>query len=1238
MKNTHLRISGRSLLLCASKLVVFVLFAVSVGQSQAAILAWSGNGATTNWNDSGNWGFAGTPTNGDTLIFPGSQPGMTNYNNIPGLTLNQIRFAGVGGGYAIQGNAFTLTNNIEGTNSSGSANVIVNDILFNLDQIIHVTSSVTLSGALSGPVGIVKTGSGTLTLAGGTANTFTGDMTVAAGTLVMGKFGTPGVSVAVANSLIVSNGAVARLTAPWQLYQPYRSLAFSTTLYPNSLLDLNGFNEWLSQVNMCGAQITTGVGVLDLSGNITVISNATVGSVISGNLTLYSYSTCTNNIITNTGSGFTPDLLISATVASSSTNVLIKSGPGVVELRSSSNTYTGATIINGGVLTIDYANGLGNTNSPAVVTPGGSLYLSNNITVSTKPLFLSGAGYSLAALAGFGTNSWTGNIMLTGDGSVAAPSPNNILTLPGIISGPGGLTTAGSGIVELNGLGANTFSGKTTVASGTLELDKVLEVTAVAGDLDIYGILRLEQDYQITNGANVTVESGGLFDFQTFSTPAATLGGAGNVTFGTNGYLTLYGSGNSTFSGVMSGVGFSGGYTLGKVGTGTLTLSGNNNFSAGSIQVNNGGLVVNGSQPGIPVNVASAASLSGTGSVGVVNSSGTVIVGNPTNGVGLLDSGNVTFNGGSKVNFELTGPIAGSQYSQLGVNGNVSISTTTLNLFFNFTNPVTTGQTFTLINNGGSMPIGGTFNGFPEGSLIATNGYFFRLSYLGNDGNDMVLTLTNVPGASAGYAVTSGNGSGGIDPNSCNYLSLVISNQTGTPMTGVSATLASETPNVFVTQPFSSYPTVPGNGTSGNAALFQLATTTNFTCGTPINLNLIIATASHGSFILPITLPSGSPAIVPSRYDVSVITNIPDIGTIQSTNTVSGFVGQIAKVAVSLWLTHPVDSDLTLSLIAPNGASVTLVSDTGSGANFGSACSPDADRTTFDDSGPISIGAGSPPFVGTFRPQSPLSALNGSAANGNWRLQVTDSVGGSVGALRCWSLFLYPLTCPSGGGVCELCPNVTIMGATGPASPTQYNYAIFNANPSVCGVQKTCPGTFTNGPVAEDTYTFRNGPSNACITVTVENDANNNGAMLATVYSLGFDPANPDKCANYLADAGYPIYNGHPVQTFSFNATSNEVFLINLVSDIEGNGVPYRLTVTGGDCRPELNITPAGGNQVQLDWTTAAANYTLETTNQVPSGPANWPVVTNVPSVINSKYVVTNSAPVGSKFYRLHNP
>jgi len=54
------------------------------------------------------------------------------------------------------------------------------------------------------------------------------------------------------------------------------------------------------------------------------------------------------------------------------------------------------------------------------------------------------------------------------------------------------------------------------------------------------------------------------------------------------------------------------------------------------------------------------------------------------------------------------------------------------------------GQSFVLINNDGADPVNGIFNGLPEGSVITLNSvYQFVLSYIGGNGNDVVLTSLN---------------------------------------------------------------------------------------------------------------------------------------------------------------------------------------------------------------------------------------------------------------------------------------------------------------------------------------------------------------------------------------------------------------------------------------------------------------------------------------------------------------
>src|SRR5262249_20923782 len=153
--------------------------------ANANTFSWSGGGATANWSDSGNWGFAGVPGNGDTVVFPAAQPRWVNTNNIAGLVLAQIRFAGASGGYAIYGNPIAVTTGIEATNSAG-ANVINNNITLGpADLPVNVGSGalLTLAGIVQGSAGVTKNGDGALTYACVVNNPYSGTTRVNAGTL-----------------------------------------------------------------------------------------------------------------------------------------------------------------------------------------------------------------------------------------------------------------------------------------------------------------------------------------------------------------------------------------------------------------------------------------------------------------------------------------------------------------------------------------------------------------------------------------------------------------------------------------------------------------------------------------------------------------------------------------------------------------------------------------------------------------------------------------------------------------------------------------------------------------------------------------------------------------------------------------------------------------------------------------------------------------------------------------------
>ena len=128
---------------------------------------------------------------------------------------------------------------------------------------------------------------------------------------------------------------------------------------------------------------------------------------------------------------------------------------------------------------------------------------------------------------------------------------------------------------------------------------------------------------------------------------------------------------------------------------------------------------------------------------------------------------------------------------------------------------------------------------------------------------------------------------------------------------------------------------------------------------------------------------------------------LPDVTTTTSTLTVAPIAGNptVVSVRVGLNLTHTFDSDLRITLIAPNNTQVVLSNRNGGGGQ-------NYTGTFFDDSASTAIAAGTPPFTGSFRPESPLSAFAGGPASGTWRLQIEDLANVDVGTLLNWTLEL----------------------------------------------------------------------------------------------------------------------------------------------------------------------------------------------------------------------------------------
>jgi len=115
----------------------------------------------------------------------------------------------------------------------------------------------------------------------------------------------------------------------------------------------------------------------------------------------------------------------------------------------------------------------------------------------------------------------------------------------------------------------------------------------------------------------------------------------------------------------------------------------------------------------------------------------------PGNSPGKLSTGNIVLNSGTTFNVDIAGATAGTQYDQLAVTGTVDLGGATLTINASFT--PTSGQVIKIVDNDGTGDaVTGTFNGLPQNATVNVGGSICTISYVGGDGNDVVLKAPGV--------------------------------------------------------------------------------------------------------------------------------------------------------------------------------------------------------------------------------------------------------------------------------------------------------------------------------------------------------------------------------------------------------------------------------------------------------------------------------------------------------------
>jgi autotransporter-associated beta strand protein len=545
------------------------------GTVTRAVAKWS-NTSGGSWQTSGNW-IGSNFTNGIDVVADFSTLNLTADATVTldgNVTVGSLVF-----GDTTPSNNWILNTGTGGAltlrQSSGVPVITVNN------------QTATISATVMSGYGFTKNGSGTLAISN-TNDAIYGNITVNGGVLDItnGQLynGYAGTAV-----LTVNSGATLRLATwgSWYIGQNLGLLSGSA-----------------SSVVINGGTIDMGVASSDYNNrNFTIGAlGATLSVSLAGgfwDLGAGAGSLANPSSLTLTGSGGGEiDMAITGTGS------LTKNGSGGWSL-TGSNSYSGATAINGGTLNL--------TGSTVTLGSGTSAVTLANVAGAQLETFWwngttnVGTSFSIGSLAGGGALG--GNVFLGVQATMTVGTDNSSTTYAGVITGfpgwgSGGVTKVGMGTWTLTG--ANTYEDLTTINGGTLQL----------GD----------------------------------GTRDGSLASSGIVN---NAILVYNLSGASTYIGDIGGTG-----SLVKSGSGTLALSGSNTYT-GSTIVNAGTLIVSSGLGGTAsITVASGAALAGVGTI-----SGAVAVGNGatvTPGGQVIFSGTLSLAGGSILNLDLGSVGSGS--------------------------------------------------------------------------------------------------------------------------------------------------------------------------------------------------------------------------------------------------------------------------------------------------------------------------------------------------------------------------------------------------------------------------------------------------------------------------------------------------------------------------------------------------------------------------------------------------
>jgi autotransporter-associated beta strand protein len=482
-------------------LLILACLAAASPASAGTTTTWSGTAANNNWSTNGNWTTKPTTSGTFSLVYRGTPTRTTSTNDIGSVKIDSILFANTGATGStstfilsktsttpalslLNGATVTTTAATSGTLSDtiSSAIAFSGTGTFNIGSLHNLS----VTGTLSGGGSLVKTGAGELLLSG--ANDLAAlqidQGVVQANTTAFG--GITGLTVDIGSTDQTGTfrtAGVGSALSPVLTNMQFK-LNGHANITPNSSSNIT-FNA--ANFNTAVAGVTTPVTLGLIGGNAVSNGIQTIDGVIQNN--------------------------------SDSGTVGVMIGGQNFWVLNGTNTYSGGTTLNSGMLVVGNANALG----------------TGDLAVNAGTLDLNGRSVAVATLSGSSggiiTSSSTGAVTLTGSSASDSTYAGEIQTGSGTIA----FVKQGAGTLTLSG--SSSYTGATTVSAGTLLVNGSLTNSAVTvgngGTLGGSG----------TIGSLVTVQSGGVLS--PGNSPGALAAAALDLQAGSTTFMQVVGFGSA---------------------------------------------------------------------------------------------------------------------------------------------------------------------------------------------------------------------------------------------------------------------------------------------------------------------------------------------------------------------------------------------------------------------------------------------------------------------------------------------------------------------------------------------------------------------------------------------------------------------------------------------------------------------------------------------------------------------